>query len=194
MGRPKHKTEGPLVAQSGPSLDRIKTLPENIKRALVVLSEYDSAWPQAFELERQLLSKLIGNYLCGSIEHVGSTAVPGLIAKPIIDVMFGVKSLDESKPAIDVLISNGYEYSPYKSDVMHWFCKPSDAYRTHHIHLIPHESDLWQQRIKFRNLLRTDKQIANDYASLKKDLARRHEEDREAYTQEKWPFIKNVIM
>ena len=137
---------------------------------------------------------LIGNYLCGSIEYVGSTAVPGLIAKPVIDVMFGVKSLDESKPAIDVLISNGYEYSPYKSDVMHWFCKPSDAYRTHHVHLIPHESDLWQQRIKFRNLLRADKQIANDYSSLKKDLARRHEEDREAYTQEKWPFIKNVIM
>jgi GrpB-like predicted nucleotidyltransferase (UPF0157 family) len=160
----------------------------------VVLSEYDSGWPQAFEQERQLLSVLISNYMCGSIEHVGSTAVPGLIAKPVIDVMFGVKSLDESKPAIDILVSNGYEYSPYKSDVMHWFCKPSDAYRTHHVHLIPHESDLWHQRIKFRNLLRSDKQIANDYSSLKKELARRHKEDREAYTQKKWPFIKKIIM
>jgi GrpB-like predicted nucleotidyltransferase (UPF0157 family) len=171
----------------------MKTLSVTIKRASVVLSEYDPGWPQAFEQEGRLLSKLIGNYLCGSIEHVGSTAVPGLIAKPVIDVMFGVKSLDESKSAIDILTSTGYEYSPYKSDVMHWFCKPSDAYRTHHLHLIPYESALWHERIRFRNLLRADKQIANDYSSLKKDLARRHKKDREAYTQGKWPFIKKTI-
>jgi GrpB-like predicted nucleotidyltransferase (UPF0157 family) len=166
---------------------------QDIKRAPVILSEYDSDWPQAFEQEKQLLSDLIGKYLCGSVEHVGSTAVPGLIAKPVIDVMFGVNSLDESKPAIDILVSNGYEYSPYKSDVMHWFCKPSDAHRTHHVHLIPYESDLWQERIKFRDLLRSDKQIAADYSCLKRNLALRYKDDREIYTQEKWPFIKRTI-
>lgn len=165
-----------------------------MKRASVVLAEYNYDWPQAFEQERQMLSKLIGRYLCGSIEHVGSTAVPGLVAKPVIDVMFGVKSLDDSKPAIAILVSNGYEYSPYKTDVMHWFCKPSDAYRTHHVHLIPHASSLWHERVKFRNLLRSDKQLANDYAALKKDLAHRYKNDREAYTQEKWPFIKKIVM
>ena len=164
-----------------------------MKQERIELSEYNPEWPFEFEKERTFLIGKIGKWLCGSVEHVGSTAVPNLMAKPVIDIMFGVDSLEESKPAIDVMVKSGYCYFPYKVDEMHWFCKPSDAYRTHHVHLIPHESDLWQQRIKFRNLLRADKQIANDYSSLKKDLARRHVEDREAYTQEKWPFIKKVI-
>ncbi len=85
-----------------------------MKRASVVLSEYNPEWPTMFETEKTLLIKLIGDMLKGSIEHVGSTAVPGLIAKPVIDIMFGVKSLNCSRPAIKVLVKNGYEYFPYK--------------------------------------------------------------------------------
>jgi len=162
-------------------------------RAPVILSEYDVAWPLRFAEEKKFLSGVIGDYLCGTIEHVGSTAVPGLTAKPVIDIMFGVKSLKASKPAIAALESAGYEYSPYKTDVMHWFCKPSDAHRTHHLHLIPFESALWHERIKFRDRLRADEVIANEYAALKRDLAIRHVGDREAYTQEKWPFIRQVL-
>jgi GrpB-like predicted nucleotidyltransferase (UPF0157 family) len=74
----------------------------------VTLSEYNTEWPLLFNKEKDFLMKIIGRYLIGSIEHVGSTAVPGLAAKPVIDIMFGVKSLKYSKSAIELLVKNGY--------------------------------------------------------------------------------------
>lgn len=161
--------------------------------APVILEAYDASWPQKFAAEKQHLLSIAGKWNFGGIEHVGSTAVPGMLAKPVIDVMFGVKSLSESKAAIDLLVEAGYEYWPYKADVMHWFCKPSNEYRTHHLHLIPYQSELWKQRIKFRDMLRTNQVIAQEYASLKRDLASVHHNDREAYTKNKWPFIQKVL-
>ncbi|MDO3386610.1 GrpB family protein [Gilvimarinus sp. SDUM040013] len=146
-----------------------------------------------FEKEKALLQSIAGEWNHGGIEHVGITAVPGMVAKPVIDVMFGVKGLNESSPAIDKLVKNGYEYWPYKSEVMHWFCKPSDAYRTHHLHLVPFEGPLWMERIEFRELLRNNKQVAAQYANLKRDLAAVYKDDREAYTQHKWPFIQAAL-
>ena len=136
---------------------------------------------------------ITGEWYYGGIEHVGSTAVPGMVAKPVIDVMFGVKSLEESKPAVEVIVAHGYQYWPYKTEVMHWFCKPSDAFRTHHLHLIPFESPVWKERIQFRELLRTDEDIATQYANLKRELAVCYKEDREAYTENKWPFIQQAL-
>jgi GrpB-like predicted nucleotidyltransferase (UPF0157 family) len=164
-----------------------------MKRAPVELSEHNPEWLSNFEVEKDFLLKIIGKWLRGSVEHIGSTSVPGLIAKPVIDIMFGVESLDTSRPVIDVLVRNGYEYFPYKDDVMHWFCKPSDAFRTHHLHLIPYESTLWQERIQFREILLSNQEIANKYSALKKKLASRYKDDREAYTQEKGPFIKKCL-
>lgn len=161
--------------------------------ASVILEGYDSSWPSKFEAEKAQLMATAGEWYYGSVEHVGSTAVPGMVAKPVIDIMFGVRSLDESKPAIDVLVASGYEYWPYKAEVMHWFCKPSDAFRTHHLHLIPFESPLWQDRIKFRDVLRSDDSVASEYAKLKRELASVYREDREAYTEKKWPFIQQVL-
>ena len=161
--------------------------------APVELSAYDPAWPAKFETEKAFLINLLGQWQRGGIEHVGSTAVPGLLAKPIIDIMFGVRSLENSKPAIDVLVANGYQYFPYKPDVMHWFCKPSDAFRTHHLHLIPYESPLWQERLQFRDFLRSNPTIAGEYAELKQILAARYKYDRETYTQAKWSFIQRVL-
>lgn len=161
--------------------------------ALVELSSYNPQWPASFEVEKAWLKSLVDQWLQGSIEHVGSTAVPGLVAKPVIDIMAGVKSLEASRPAIDVLKGQGYQYFPYKPDVMHWFCKPSDAFRTHHVHLIPYQSPLWQDRIRFRDALRSNPEIASKYASLKHKLAVRYRYDRGAYTQAKWPFIQWVL-
>ena len=164
-----------------------------MKQASVILEEYDSSWSEKFEHEKHFLLSVVGEWNFGGVEHVGSTAVPGLIAKPVIDVMFGVKSLEESKPAISILVENGYKYWPYKTEVMHWFCKPSDAFRTHHLHLIPYESPLWKERIQFRDLLRSNSKVANQYASLKKELAAQYKEDREAYTEKKWPFVRQAL-
>lgn len=159
----------------------------------VELKQYDTKWPELFQQERVFLLEKIGSWLVGSVEHVGSTAVPGMVAKPIIDIMFGVEDLETSKGAIEVLQANGYCYYPYKPDVMHWFCKPSPELRTHHLHLVPYESPLWRERISFRDILREDPIIAEEYISLKQSLAGEMVSDRESYTQNKWPFIKKVL-
>src|SRR5690349_14604269 len=111
------------------------------------LVDHDLAWPDMFVAEREALLGVIGRYLSGPIEHVGSTAVPGLRAKPIIDIMAGVKSLDTSRGAIELLTALDYHYWPYRADVMHWFCKPSPDHRTHHLHLVPFGSPLWRERL-----------------------------------------------
>jgi GrpB-like predicted nucleotidyltransferase (UPF0157 family) len=159
----------------------------------IEIENYNDQWPAFFEKEELVLQQVASNWLYGAIEHVGSTSVPGLAAKPIIDIMFGVTSLDASKPAIEVLSGIEYCYYPYKTEVMHWFCKPKPEYRTHHLHLIPYESELWHQRLNFRDILRKDRGIAQKYANLKADLAKEHPVDREAYTQNKGPFIQGVL-
>lgn len=159
----------------------------------ITISEYDKNWPDKFSLEKEFLLKIIGTYLCGSVEHVGSTAVPQLAAKPIIDIMFGVKSLAKSRAAIPILEENGYNYYPYKSEVKHWLCKPSPNFRTHHLHLVPYNSPLWHSRLKFRDILRNKKEIASSYAQLKKDLAKKYISDREAYTEAKSSFVNEVL-
>lgn len=147
----------------------------------------------AFGREKELLETLLAPWRRGPIEHVGSTAVAGLCAKPVIDVMVGVVSLTVSLPVKDVLRDAGYQYSEYKTDVMHWFCKPSFAFRTHHIHVIPFESPLWNARLKFRDALRADPALRAEYAALKLELAKRFEFDREGYTDAKTPFIERVL-
>lgn len=159
----------------------------------VQLSDYQHEWPDLFEREKSVLLDKLGPWLQGPIEHVGSTAVPGLKAKPIIDIMAGVKNLDSSVGAIDVLQKNGYCYYPYKAEVMHWFCKPTPEYRTHHLHLVPYDSPLWRERIKFRDILRNNEQVAEKYEQLKVSLARDLTDDRERYTELKWPFIEGVL-
>lgn len=159
----------------------------------VVLSEYDPTWPKLYERERRFLLSIIGGWLSGSVEHVGSTAVEGMLAKPVIDIMFGVVSLESSRPAIEVLEGNGYCHAAYRTEVMHWFCKPSDAFRTHHLYLVPFESDLWMDRINFRNLLRADPGTREAYAELKRKLVARYSDDREAYTQGKSSFVVTTL-
>jgi GrpB-like predicted nucleotidyltransferase (UPF0157 family) len=154
---------------------------------------YDPGWVAKFEEEKAFLETLLSPWRRGPIEHVGSTAVPGLCAKPVIDLMIGVPSLAESEPAKAALRDAGYQYAEYKTDVMHWFCKPSFALRTHHLHLIPYGSPLWRDRLKFRDLLRTNSKLAADYAALKLELAQKFEFDREAYTEGKSPFIARTL-
>jgi GrpB-like predicted nucleotidyltransferase (UPF0157 family) len=164
-----------------------------MREAPIHIVPYDPDWAAKFEHEKAALETLLAPWRRGPIEHVGSTAVPGLCAKPVIDIMVGVTSLAESEPAKAVLHQAGYQYAAYKTDVMHWFCKPSFAMRTHHLHLIPFGSPLWHDRLRFRDALRTDSTLAADYAALKLELARKFEFDREAYTEGKSPFIARTL-
>ena len=154
---------------------------------------YDPAWPSKFEEERAVLEGLLGHWVVADIEHVGSTAVPGLAAKPVIDIMVPVESLEASRGSIEAASHAGYLYWPYKADVMHWFCKPSAAHRTHHLHIIPFDSPLWFDRLRFRDALRSNSELAEQYAELKLHLAKRYRYDREAYTEGKGDFVTAVL-
>ena len=160
----------------------------------VEVVEYDAAWPNQFTSERDGLRSTLEQWLAGPIEHVGSTAVQGLCAKPVIDIMVPVRSLEDSRPAIRLLQErHGYTHWAYKDDVMHWFCKPGEVLRTHHLHLIPIDSNLFRERLFFRDSLREDPELRQRYASLKRDLAAQFSRDREAYTQAKGPFVAEVV-
>jgi GrpB-like predicted nucleotidyltransferase (UPF0157 family) len=152
--------------------------------AEVHIVPYDPAWPSQFETEREKLLIALSPWLAGPIEHVGSTAVFGLAAKPVIDA---------SRGAIDAIANLEYQYFPYRPDVMHWFCKPSPFFRTHHLHLIPYGGVLWKERIAFRDCLRSDHAVAKEYAELKRHLAKVHRLDREAYTESKGVFVTEVL-
>lgn len=163
------------------------------KSAPIIIEPYDASWPFQFESEKKILELILSSWITGPIEHVGSTAVPGLAAKPVIDIMVAIASLNASRPAISAATAVGYIYWPYKADVMHWFCKPSDAHRTHHLHLVPYGSSLWHSRLGFRDALRTDQKLAEEYAQLKFRLAIKYREDREAYTEAKSAFVHQVL-
>ncbi len=159
----------------------------------IIIEQYNPLWREMFEQEKTQLNTLLAHNVVGAIEHVGSTAVEGLAAKPIIDIMVGISDLASTKHLIPALEHLHYCYYPYKTEVMHWFCKPSPEHRTHHLHLVPFESPLWHERICFRDALREQPYLVQQYQQLKYQLAQRFADDREAYTQHKWPFIAQVL-
>jgi GrpB-like predicted nucleotidyltransferase (UPF0157 family) len=159
----------------------------------VEVVDYDASWPLLFQAERDALARVLARWLAGPIEHIGSTAIPGLAAKPVVDIMAAVSRLEGSRPAIQAAAELGYCYFPYRPESEHWFCKPSPLFRTHHLHLVPVGSPQFRETIAFRDYLRTHPAIAADYEALKRQLARECHFDREAYTNAKRPFIDRII-
>jgi GrpB-like predicted nucleotidyltransferase (UPF0157 family) len=151
----------------------------------ITLAAYDPAWPAMFRAEAAALTEVLGPWITGGVHHVGSTAVPLLPAKPIIDIMIGVADLESSRPCLDRPAGLGYCYAPHRADVMHWFCKPDPRHRTHHLQLVPTGSPRYTDVLAFRDYLRAHPSAATDYARLKQDLATRHPTDRDAYTDGK---------
>jgi GrpB-like predicted nucleotidyltransferase (UPF0157 family) len=155
--------------------------------------QYDPEWPRRFEAQRVLLEQLLAPWLSAGVHHVGSTSVPGLDAKPIVDITAGVRSLEEARTAIPVLINEGWVYAPYKPEEMHWFCRPSPNHREYHLHLIGADSPTFRARLAFGDALRADAGLRARYTALKHDLAERFRNDREAYTEGKSAFIESVL-
>ena len=161
----------------------------------ICLSSHDSQWKEQFNAERdRLLSLLPDRFL--AIEHVGSTAVPGLAAKPIIDILAGVKSLKEADVLLEPLVADGYATSAAFNATLsdrRWLMRHSGGKRTHHFHLVVFEGPSWVQHLQFRDLLRADPELAERYQILKQGLAERYRGDREAYTKAKSAFIEELI-
>lgn len=153
---------------------------------------YDPAWPAAFEAERTVLADALGPWLSAGVHHIGSTSVPGLAAKPILDMLAGVADLDEASAAIAPLQQLGYVHAPHRPRAL-WFFRPSRDAQTHALHLTEPGSDLSEERLTFRDALRADASLTAEYAALKQQLAHEHPDDLAAYTQRKRGFVALVL-
>jgi GrpB-like predicted nucleotidyltransferase (UPF0157 family) len=180
----------------------METLEDRIRRVLqedVSVVPYEPAWPRMFEEEKRHLLDCLPSRLIRRIEHFGSTAIPGLAAKPIVDVLVEVGSLQETKARIaPVLEAEGYDYfwrathgengPPFYA----WFIKRNSAgVRTHHIHMVESDFEHWDTLL-FRDYLIDYPKTAKEYEALKLALARDYPNDRVAYTKGKTEFVVRV--
>ncbi|MDD5342035.1 MAG: GrpB family protein [Patescibacteria group bacterium] len=174
-----------------------KRIQELVKEEISIVP-YNPNWPRMFEDEADFLRAKLPKNLVKRIEHFGSTAVPGLSAKPIIDILVETTSLEETKKQIvPILIAEGYEYfwrpaigdqPPYYA----WFIKRgAQGQRTHHIHMVESDSELWD-RLYFRDYLRQFPEEARRYDELKRDLSNKYSHDRVKYTVAKSDYIQTV--
>jgi len=163
--------------------------------ASIIVVPYQNDWPNKFAGERAVLQTIFPGSVF-QIEHVGSTAVPGLSAKPIIDIMIGASSLSEINERIEAARSLGYEYMPQHEQAIplrRFFAKPIVRPRHFHVHAVTVNSAFWHDHLLFRDALRNDSRLTNEYAALKSKLARQFGEDREAYTDAKSSFISSAL-
>lgn len=173
--------------------------PDYARRAAAEAVEvvpYDPAWPRLFDEEARRLRDCLPAELIGRIEHFGSTAVPGLAAKPIIDMLVEVSSLEAMRDRIaPILEARGYEFfwrptAAGETDIAYaWFIRrDADGRRTHHVHMLEKDSKDWE-RLLFRDYLIEHPDAAAEYAELKRRLTAEHPDDRRAYARAKTDFI-----
>ena len=169
---------------------------EKVAKRKVVIVYYDPQWPRLYEKERALIQKVIGHIIV-VIEHIGSTAAPGLGAKPIIDIMVAVNHLKDAEKCIKPLESIGYEYVPeYEESIpeRRYFHKGHPPKEQHyHLHMVELTSDFWKKHSLFRDYLRTHPKVAQEYYELKKRLAVKYGSDSEGYTEAKTSFIESIV-
>jgi GrpB-like predicted nucleotidyltransferase (UPF0157 family) len=168
---------------------------ESVVPAPVVIVEYDPRWPTLYEEERGRIMQAVAGLVI-AVEHIGSTAVPKLGGKPIIDILAGVRCLEDAERCVEPLEGVGYEYVPEYNDIIperRYFHKGPPEGRTHHLHMAEHTSDFWRKHLLFRDWLRLHPQDAQYYFRLKQELAGRFGRDREGYTEAKTAFIESIV-
>lgn len=162
------------------------------------LVSYDPAWPERFRAEASRIQQSLG-LLALRVEHVGSTAVPGLGAKPVIDIQVTVPSIAPASRYTELLASIGYTFVSLGEfdGVYPYFCKPTVWPSTHHIHLCQPGSDEERNHLAFRDYLREHPATADQYLALKRHLATMHHgetlESQEAYSLSKTAFVNSVL-
>jgi len=166
-----------------------------LKRGTVELVSYDTCWAKEFEDERRRLLDIFGDKII-AVEHIGSTSIPGLIAKPIIDINVAISSLERAEDFILGLQSLGYEYMKGRQfDDRYFFPKGPASFRTHHLNLVEYSSETgWNDPLLFKKYLIEHPFSMREYASLKQHLALECKNDRKKYTEAKSDFIKSVII
>jgi GrpB-like predicted nucleotidyltransferase (UPF0157 family) len=161
----------------------------------VALVDYDPSWPAAFAVQQAELSRLLRPWLTAPPEHVGSTAVPGLRAKPTVDIVAPVRSLQEAQAAVPLLERNGWLFWADDPNRIYrlWFLRPRPEARTHHLHIMQHDHAELRNVLLFRDALRSDAKLRDAYAALKQRLAEQHRLDRDAYSDAKTGFVQSAL-
>ncbi len=161
----------------------------------VIVVPYQTAWPiQFLEIASELVEVIRARG--AQLEHIGSTAVPGLCAKPVLDVLLGVAELQSIKENMPHLRTLGYRYRPeYEAQLpeRRYFVRDAAALPRVHLHVVLLDGDLWRAHIAFRDTLRRDESLARQYAELKWQLAKQYRHDKESYTEAKAPFIRQIL-
>lgn len=158
---------------------------------LIEVAPYDPGWPAAFAAERDAVLAKLGGRI-GTVEHIGSTAVAGMAAKPTIDIMVGVKDLAVDDSVVGPLAAMGYRYlGEYGIPGRHFFRKGSPP--SHHIHWVRTGGDFWWKQVVFRDYMRSAPEDARDYEKLKRSLAERFHNDRARYTASKTEFVTKAL-
>ena len=165
-----------------------------LKFGAVALSKYEPRWALAFREELALLADALSAVPC-EIEHIGSTAVPGLKAKAILDIAIGVAAdfpIEECIPIIEAL---GYLYRGESDDVGHVLVREAgDEIRTHHVHVVRLGDFRWDRWLTLRDYLRRSPEAREGYTAAKLELARLHPSDRKAYTDGKSDIINRLVV
>jgi len=164
----------------------------------VELLPSDPQWLVRFAEQRDRVSTVLARRLAAPVEHVGSTAVPGLRAKPVVDMLAPVVSLDspaEREAMVAALSADGWRYWPDdpRGQSRLWFLRPSPEARTHHLHVVEHGSPRARALLAFRDALRREPALAEAYQQLKSRLAMEHPHNRNAYTNGKATFVADVL-
>lgn len=161
---------------------------------IVRLQRHSDKWSRAYEAERATLRQALGD-LAMDIEHVGSTAVPGLEAKPIIDIAIAIAEEADAGPVSDRLLELGYGFAVDAGSAggLIFFKESAAPIRTHHVHVVRADDAQWRNYLAFRDRLRADTRLRAEYAQLKQRLAREFASDRDGYTAAKTEFIARAV-
>ena len=157
----------------------------------IQLAPYESGWQIFFLEERDRLQAQIGEYVL-DIQHIGSTSIPGMPAKPILDIGIAVTDFEEAVRCVTPLENLGYTYKGENGiPRRHYFGKGTP--RTHHVHMLEIKSEAWRNHLLFRDCLIRNPEAALEYARMKQELAKQFANDREAYQVGKDSFIKSTL-
>ena len=160
---------------------------------MTVVVPYDPDWPRRFEEERAQLERALAPWLEGGVHHIGSTAIPGIAAKPEIDMMAGARDFEEARAAFEPLFALGYAETPHRPRTHH-FSKPAGGPWTHHLHLTEPGTDLWVERLAFRDALRADPELVAEYETLKLQMIAEERRGGPEYSAvTKRPFVARVL-
>ena len=157
----------------------------------VRLDDYTPQWAEWYCLEAQCIRSALGS-LAIDVQHVGSTAIPGLKAKPILDIAVGIQHVDTALHCQAPLATLGYEYA-YWAGIEHDYVFGKGVARTHLVHVVAYDGALWRNYLAFRNTLRASPELVQQYAALKLELSQQFPHDRPAYTAAKAGFIQTIL-